>query len=221
MSIVITNLTYTYSITSKPILNIPKFEVQDGESLALVGKSGSGKSTLLNAIAGIVAVSQGSLKVNGVELSSLSETARDAFRAENIGYVFQTFNLLQGLTAFENVLLAMSFTKKISDAKARAKKLLERVGLGDKQMRKPRELSVGEQQRVAIARAIANNPKVILADEPTANLDEQNTELVLNLLKEVASEDNRILILVTHERDVAASLPRSVDLKSLNHTSPH
>jgi putative ABC transport system ATP-binding protein len=219
MSIVITNLTYTYSITSKPILNIPKFEVQDGESLALVGKSGSGKSTLLNAIAGIVAVSQGSLKVNGVELSSLSETARDAFRAENIGYVFQTFNLLQGLTAFENVLLAMSFTKKISDAKARAKKLLERVGLGDKQMRKPRELSVGEQQRVAIARAIANAPKVILADEPTANLDEENTDSVLRLLKEVASEENRILILVTHERDVAASFPRSIDLKSLNRTS--
>jgi ABC-type antimicrobial peptide transport system, ATPase component len=127
--------------------------------------------------------------------------------------------LLQGLTAFENVLLAMSFTKKISDAKARAKKLLERVGLGDKQMRKPRELSVGEQQRVAIARAIANAPKVILADEPTANLDEENTDSVLRLLKEVASEENRILILVTHERDVAASFPRSIDLKSLNRTS--
>ncbi len=218
MSIVITNLVYAYSTASKPILNIPNFEVQDGESVALVGKSGSGKSTLLHAIAGIIAVSQGSLKVNGVELASLSETDRDAFRAETIGYVFQTFNLLQGLTAFENVLLAMSFTKKISDAKARAKALLERVGLGDKLSHKPRELSVGEQQRVAIARAIANAPKILLADEPTANLDEQNTESVLNLLVEVASEENRILILVTHERDVAASLPRSVDLKSLNRT---
>ncbi len=216
MGIVITNLVYAYSNASKPILNIPKFEVQDGERLALVGKSGSGKSTLLNAIAGIVAVSQGSLNVNGVELTTLSETKRDAFRAENIGYVFQTFNLLQGLTAFENVLVAMTFSKKISDAKSRAKQLLERVGLGDKQGRKPRELSVGEQQRVAIARAIANQPKLLLADEPTANLDEQNTESVLNLLNEVASEDNRILILVTHERDVAQSLPRSIDLKSLN-----
>lgn len=217
MSIVITNLVYAYSNTAKPILNIPSFEVQDGESVALVGKSGSGKSTLLNAIAGIVAISQGSLKVNGVELSSLSETERDAFRAENVGYVFQTFNLLQGLTALENVMLAMSFTKKISDPKSRAKQLLERVGLGDKQTYKPRELSVGEQQRVAIARAIANEPKLLLADEPTANLDEQNTDSVLSLLKEVASENNRILLLVTHERDVAASLPRSVDLKSLNH----
>ena len=217
MSIVITNLVYAYSNTAQPILNIPSFEVQDGESVALVGKSGSGKSTLLNAIAGIVAVSQGSLKVNGVELSSLSETERDAFRAENVGYVFQTFNLLQGLSALENVMLAMSFSKKISDAKSRAKQLLERVGLGDKQTHKPRELSVGEQQRVAIARAIANEPKLLLADEPTANLDEQNTNSVLSLLKEVASENNRILILVTHERDVAASLPRSVDLKSLNH----
>lgn len=218
MGITITNLVYAYSSASKPILNIPKFEVQDGESLAVVGKSGSGKSTLLNAIAGIVAVSQGSLNVNGVELTTLSETERDAFRAENVGYVFQTFNLLQGLTAFENVLLAMTFSKKISDAKFRAKQLLERVGLGDKQARKPRELSVGEQQRVAIARAIANQPKLLLADEPTANLDEQNTDSVLNLLKEVASEDNRILILVTHERDVATSLPRSIDLKSLNRT---
>ncbi len=217
MSIVITNLVYAYSNTTKPILNIPSFEVQDGESVALVGKSGSGKSTLLNAIAGIIAISQGSLKVNGVELSSLSETERDAFRAENVGYVFQTFNLLQGLNALENVMLAMSFTKKISDAKSRAKQLLERVGLSDKQTHKPRELSVGEQQRVAIARAIANEPKLLLADEPTANLDEQNTDLVLSLLKEVASENNRILILVTHEREVAASLPRSVELKSLNH----
>lgn len=217
MGIVITNLTYAYSKASRPILNIPKFEVQDGESLALVGKSGSGKSTLLNAIAGIVAVSQGSLNVNGVELTALSETERDAFRAENVGYVFQTFNLLQGLTAFENVLLAMSFSKKNSDAKSRAKQLLERVGLGEKQACKPRELSVGEQQRVAIARAIANAPKLLLADEPTANLDEQNADSVLNLLKEVASEENRILILVTHERDVAATLPRSIDLKSLNH----
>ncbi len=216
MSIVITNLMYAYSNQSQPILNIPKFEVHDGERVALVGKSGSGKSTLLHAIAGIITVSQGSLNVSGVELSSLSETKRDAFRAENIGYVFQTFNLLQGLTAFENVLLAMTFTKKIADAKARAKHLLERVGLGDKLSHKPRELSVGEQQRVAIARAIANAPKILLADEPTANLDEQNTESVLNLLVEVASEENRILILVTHERDVAARLPRSVDLKSLN-----
>ncbi len=218
MSIIITNLVYTYSNASKPILNIPTFEVQDGERVALVGKSGSGKSTLLNAIAGIVAVSQGSLNVNGVELTTLSETERDAFRAENVGYVFQTFNLLQGLTAFENVLLAMTFSKKNSDAKSRAKQLLERVGLGDKQACKPRELSVGEQQRVAIARAIANQPKLLLADEPTANLDEQNTNSVLSLLNEVASEDNRILILVTHERDVAQSLPRSIDLKSINRT---
>ncbi len=216
MGIVISNLVYAYSATSRPILNIPALEVQDGECVALVGKSGSGKSTLLNAIAGIIAISQGSLKVNGVELSALSEPERDAFRAENIGYVFQTFNLLQGLSAFENVWLAMSFTKKFPNPKSRAKALLERVGLGDKLSHKPRELSVGEQQRIAIARAIANNPKVILADEPTANLDEQNTEIVLNLLKEVASEDNRILILVTHERDVAASLPRTLELKALN-----
>ncbi|MCS6988330.1 MAG: ABC transporter ATP-binding protein [Chloroherpetonaceae bacterium] len=217
MSIVISNLVYSYSSDSKPVLNIPSFEVKAGESLALVGKSGSGKSTLLNVIAGIVAVGQGSLKVNGVELVSLSEPRRDDFRAANIGYVFQTFNLLQGLTAFENVLVAMTFAKKTSDAKSRAKSLLERVGLGEKLHRKPRELSVGEQQRVAIARAIANEPSIILADEPTANLDEQNSQSVLSLLKEVASEKHRVLLLVTHEKDVAACFPRSLDIKTINH----
>jgi putative ABC transport system ATP-binding protein len=216
MSIVIANLAYSFPNAQKPVLNIPSLRIEAGEKLALIGKSGSGKSTLLNAIAGIVAVSEGSLKVYDAELTKLSETQRDAFRAANIGYVFQTFNLIQGLSAFENVLLAMNFAKKTPDAKTRAKDLLERVGLGAKLKNKPRELSVGEQQRVAIARAIANQPRIILADEPTANLDEDNTQSVLQLLNEVASEDNRILALVTHEKEVAASLPRIVELKSLN-----
>lgn len=217
MPITLTNVTKQYASQSPLTLNIPSFTVNDGEHLALVGRSGSGKSTLLNLIAGILTPTSGVIDINGTDIAKLSEAKRDLFRAENIGYVFQTFNLVQSLTAFENMLLAMSFASKVEQPKARAKELLEQVGLSKKAHVKPRELSVGEQQRVAIARAIANEPRIILADEPTANLDEQNANAVLNLLLELASKENRILLLVTHERDVAARLPRALELKSINH----
>lgn len=217
MPITLANVTKRYASQSPLTLNIPSFAVNDGEHLALIGRSGSGKSTLLNLIAGILTPTSGVIDVNGTDIAKLSEAKRDLFRAENIGYVFQTFNLIQSLTAFENVLLAMSFASKVEQPKARAKDLLQLVGLGEKAHLKPRELSVGEQQRVAIARAIANEPRIILADEPTANLDEQNADAVLNLLLELASKENRILLLVTHERDVAARLPRTLELKSINH----
>jgi ABC-type lipoprotein export system ATPase subunit len=216
MTISISHFIKTFSKTSQPTLNIESFQVSEGESVALIGKSGSGKSTLLYAIAGIILPTSGSIKVAGVELTALTESQRDRFRAEHIGYVFQTFNLLQGLTALENILLAMGFANKIKESKMRAISLLKRVGLESKMGHKPHELSVGEQQRVAIARALANEPKILLADEPTANLDEQNTSIVLQLLHEVSAENKRTLILVTHERDVASLLPRSVDLKSIN-----
>ncbi len=204
------------SFSASPTICIKQFRIADGERIALVGKSGSGKSTLLNLIAGIVTPTSGSVSVDGIDIGKLSEAKRDQFRAANIGYVFQTFNLIQGLTALENVLLAMGFAGKHKSPETRAKELLSRVGLENKLRHKPRELSVGEQQRVAIARAVANEPKILLADEPTANLDEQNTDIVLNLLNELSSSEPRILILVTHERDVAARLPRSIDLKSIN-----
>jgi putative ABC transport system ATP-binding protein len=204
------------SFSASPTICIEQFRIADGERIALVGKSGSGKSTLLNLIAGIVTPTSGSVSVDGIDIGKLSEAKRDQFRAANIGYVFQTFNLIQGLTALENVLLAMGFAGKHKSPETRAKELLSRVGLENKLRHKPRELSVGEQQRVAIARAVANEPKILLADEPTANLDEQNTDIVLNLLNELSSSEPRILILVTHERDVAARLPRSIDLKSIN-----
>ncbi len=204
------------SFSASPTLCIEQFRIADGERLALVGKSGSGKSTLLNLIAGIVTPTSGSVSVDGIDIGKLSEAKRDQFRAANIGYVFQTFNLIQGLTALENVLLAMGFAGKHKSPETRAKELLRQVGLENKLRHKPRELSVGEQQRVAIARAVANEPKILLADEPTANLDEQNTDIVLNLLNELSSSEPRILVLVTHERDVASRLPRSIDLKSIN-----
>jgi putative ABC transport system ATP-binding protein len=217
MPITLTNVSKKYGSQGALILNIPSFTLNDGDHLALVGRSGSGKSTLLNLIAGVLTPTSGTIDINGTDVATLSESKRDLFRAENIGYVFQTFNLIQSLSALENILLAMSFAQKVEHSKARAQELLQLVGLAAKAHCKPRELSVGEQQRVAIARAIANEPRIILADEPTANLDEQNADAVLNLLLELSSKENRILLLVTHERDVAARLPCTLELKSINH----
>ncbi|MCS7013567.1 MAG: ABC transporter ATP-binding protein [Chloroherpetonaceae bacterium] len=216
MPITLSEVVHQYPSSSLPTLRVPSFVINDGEHLALVGRSGSGKSTLLNLIAGILTPTAGTIDINGTDITKLSEAKRDLFRAENIGYVFQTFNLIQSLSALENVLLAMSFASKVEKPKARAEELLQQVGLDGKYHKKPRELSVGEQQRVAIARAIANEPRIILADEPTANLDEQNANAVLNLLLDLSSRENRILILVTHERDVAARLPRALELKTIN-----
>ncbi|RFM25072.1 MAG: ABC transporter ATP-binding protein [Candidatus Thermochlorobacter aerophilum] len=218
MPITLTNVTQRYGSSGALVLNIPSFTLNDGERVALIGRSGSGKSTLLNLIAGILTPTSGIIDINGTDIAQLSEAKRDLFRAENIGYVFQTFNLIQSLSALENILLAMSFAQKVERPEARAQELLQLVGLATKAHCKPRELSVGEQQRVAIARAIANEPRIILADEPTANLDEQNANAVLDLLLELASKENRILLLVTHERDVAARLPCTIELKSINHT---
>ncbi|MBC8042958.1 MAG: ABC transporter ATP-binding protein, partial [Rhizobacter sp.] len=210
MPIRITNLIKNFSAGNvktpvrTAVLNVPGFELADGDQVALVGKSGGGKSTLLNVIAGIVTADSGEVMINSTDITQLSEPARDTFRAANIGYVFQTFNLIQGLTAMENVILAMSFAGKVKNMEARAKELLSLVGLAEKLANKPRELSVGQQQRVAIARAVANEPQLILADEPTANLDEASSDLVITLLKKVCSESGRMLILVTHEREVAA-----------------
>ncbi|NTW48743.1 MAG: ABC transporter ATP-binding protein [Chlorobiales bacterium] len=217
MSILISNLEKRYSreLSAPPVVRIDHLEIQNGEKVAIVGKSGGGKSTFLNLIAGIVTPDAGSIVVKGTDVTRLSEARRDRFRAENIGFVFQTFNLLQGLTAMENVLLAMSFTGKVKSPKSRAKELLTRVGLGNKLQSKPRELSVGEQQRVALARSVANEPHIILADEPTANLDDASTETVMCLLEEFCSEKDRVLILVTHEAEVAKRFPRTLDLKSI------
>jgi len=218
MSISISSLTkrYTKNQAENPTLSISNLTIQNGQAVAIVGKSGSGKSTFLNLIAGIVTPESGKIVVNGTDITTLSEAKRDLFRAENIGYVFQTFNLIQGLSALENVLLAMSFCGKIKQPEARAKQLLERVGLGKKLHKKPSQLSVGEQQRISLARAIANEPHIILADEPTANLDDKNTEVVINLLEEFSRENDRILILVTHEKDVAERFPKQIELESIN-----
>jgi len=198
-----------------PILDIPHFSVAAAEQMVIVGRSGCGKSTLLHLIAGIGTVDSGSIKVNGLDIIKLSEEGRDRFRAENIGYVFQTFNLLPGFTALENVILGMSFSRGSADPQ-RAKELLNRVGLSHRLNHNPRVMSVGEQQRVAVARALANRPKLLLADEPTANVDPSNQQTIIDLIRSTCQEEEIALVMVTHAMEVANQFQRVEPLEKIN-----
>lgn len=198
-----------------PVLDIERFELADAEQMALVGKSGGGKTTLLNIISGISTPDSGSVKIDGTELSTLPEAARDRFRAQRIGFVFQTFNLLAAFSALENVLLGMSFGGGRAD-RSRALNLLDRVGLSQRATHRPGQLSVGEQQRVAVARSLANRPSLLLADEPTASVDIANQETILNLIREACAEDNVALLLVTHSPEIAGRFDRVERLDEIN-----
>ena len=198
-----------------PILDVANFSVNQGEQMVLWGRSGSGKTTLLHVIAGITSADAGSIKIDGVDITSLSEAGRDRFRAAKMGYVFQTFNLLPAFTALENVLLGMTFARGRRD-RDRAQQLLDRVGLSARTTHKPGALSVGEQQRVAVARALANRPRLLLADEPTANVDPSNQQNVVDLIRETCHEEKIALILVTHATEVADQFERVVPLEEIN-----
>lgn len=197
------------------ILDIPHWEVNAGEQVVVVGASGCGKTTLLHIIAGILKPSSGHVLIDGWDTPILTEAERDQFRARRIGYVFQTFNLLQGFTAIENVMIGMTFAGTRSD-RARAKDLLEKVGLGHRLHHKPAQMSVGEQQRVSVARALANKPKLVLADEPTANVDVGNQQQVIDMLRNTCEEENVALILVTHAPEVANQFTRVDKLAEIN-----
>jgi putative ABC transport system ATP-binding protein len=199
---------------TKTVVAIPHFALPAGAQLGLAGESGSGKTTFLNLIAGIVKSDAGSIVLNGVELSALAESKRDRLRATTIGCVYQSFNLLQGYTCLENVLLAMSFGA--GRDRAFATHLLERVGLAHRFSYYPRQLSVGQQQRVAVARALANRPKLVLADEPTGNLDSTLARETLALLRETCTEQGTALLLVSHDREILAHFERVADFKQLN-----
>ncbi len=198
-----------------PILNIAEFKAAAGEQLVLQGQSGSGKTTLLHIIAGIGRPDSGMVQIDGLDITRLPEAARDRFRADKLGYVFQTFNLLAPFSALENVMLGMAFARGGADA-ARARSLLERVGLGHRLTHKPAMLSVGEQQRVAVARALANRPKVLLADEPTANVDAGHQQQIIDLLRDTCREERVTLLIVTHSPEVARQFERVVKLEELN-----
>lgn len=198
-----------------PILDIPAFDLAAGEQAVLIGQSGGGKTTLLHLIAGLILPDAGSIRIAGTEITRLSESGRDRFRASMTGYVFQTFNLLAAFTALENVRLGMAFAGGRQDSR-RAAELLERVGLGDRADYRPSQLSVGQQQRVAIARSLAARPKLLLADEPTANVDPASSQAVIDLIRENCREDNVALLLVTHSMQVAEQFDRIERLEEIN-----
>jgi putative ABC transport system ATP-binding protein len=189
-------------------------EVKPGESAALLGPSGSGKSTLLNLIGGIDAPDEGRVEVAGVALHSLAERERTLFRRRGIGFVFQLFNLVPTLTVGENLLLPLELAGDVTDeSRARARQLLVRLGLGDRGDAWPERLSGGEQQRVTVARAVIHRPALVLADEPTGNLDADTGAGVLELLDDLRRETGTTVVVVTHSAEVARRMGRCLELR--------
>ena len=217
MVVAIQDLTVDYIIGAETlrILDVPAWDVGPREQVVLWGPSGSGKSTLLNVVAGLLRPTRGRVQVCGQELSGLGEARRDRFRARYISYIFQTFNLLEGYTALENVLMGSAFSPGKVD-RAQAHRLLDQVGLAHRAKHRPSALSIGEQQRVAIARALAKEPELILADEPTGSLDPRHAAGVMTLLRNACHEHHCALIVVSHETTIADTFEKRIDFMSLN-----
>jgi putative ABC transport system ATP-binding protein len=203
----------------EPVIDIEELVLAPGEQVALAGESGSGKTTLLNLIAGILTPDSGRIVVAGQDLTALPEAKRDAFRAAHLGYVFQTFNLLQGYSALENVMLGMTFGPGPDHALAR--ELLEQLALGGRLGHRPAQLSAGQQQRVALARALANRPRLVLADEPTGNLDHQRAAEAIGAIEHSCRVRGTALLLVSHDREVLSRFKRRIDLSELNRATAH
>ncbi|CAH9061015.1 Lipoprotein-releasing system ATP-binding protein LolD [Pseudoalteromonas holothuriae] len=195
------------------ILSDINFSVKSGESVAIVGASGSGKSTLLSLLAGLDVASKGDICLDGEQLSELNEEARAQLRAKKVGFVFQSFMLVQSLTALENVMLPAELAGD-SNAKQQALSLLKKVGLSHRLEHYPSQLSGGEQQRVAIARAFIGTPKILFADEPSANLDSKNGHLVEKLLFDLNKQNGTTLILVTHDEQLAKQCDRIIHIEA-------
>jgi len=208
------DVSRTFFLGGQPVKAIDtiSLEVGAGEFLVLKGKSGSGKSTLLSLIAGLDRPTSGMLEVSGINLTQLNPAQLAQFRQKQIGMIFQSFNLLPRVSAAANVELPLVYSD-VSNKRERALAALEAVGLADRATHKPTELSGGEQQRVAIARALVNNPAIILADEPTGNLDTQTSKDIMVLLQRLNKEQGITIVLVTHEPDIAAYTQRSIYLR--------
>ena len=200
---------------SMKVLDIPRWNVKHGDRVAIFGPSGSGKSTFLNTLSGLLPATKGKINVCGHALETMSEAQRDSFRSRYIGIIFQNFNLLQGFSALENVLVGMTFSPRKPDLEE-AQHLLDEVGLSHRFSYLPSQLSAGEQQRVAVARALANRPKLLLADEPTASLHPVNKEDVLRLLMDMCDRQGCTLVLVTHEQEVISLFQNTVTFLELN-----
>ena len=206
---------YSGSVEELHIINNLSFSVEEGEFISILGRSGSGKSTLLNIMGLLDRVDGGKIFIGGQEVDKLSEEERDKIKNQMIEFVFQFHYLLPEFTALENVMLPAllnNFDKKLEIEK-RAKELLEKVGLGERENHKPSQLSGGEKQRVAIARALINSPKILLADEPTGNLDEETSEMIFKILKDINKNEKQTIIVVTHSKDLAEISDKQLYLK--------
>ncbi|UCE90502.1 MAG: ABC transporter ATP-binding protein [Pseudomonadota bacterium] len=196
------------------VLDGTNLEIEAGQTVALLGRSGSGKSTLLNMVSGIDVPDAGEVIVCNENIACLGESARTLFRRHHVGFVFQFFNLIPTLTVLENLLLPVELAGKLNNvARERAADLLARVGLADRAASYPEQLSGGEQQRVAVARAVIHRPSVLLADEPTGNLDEAASSAVLDLFAELVSASDVTLLMVTHSREIAGRCSRVLELR--------
>jgi putative ABC transport system ATP-binding protein len=218
--ITVTNLVKDYKTPGNGalrILQIEKLVIEDGKMLGVCGVSGSGKTTLLHILTGLLLPTAGEVFVNGVCINQLVEGKRDIFRANNIGYIFQSFNLIPYLSARENILLALWIGKKMKKParEKRCDELLEQTGLSKRAKHLPDELSGGEQQRVCIARALANNPSIIVADEPTANLDSQTKFQIIDLIKTMCLQNKTTLILSSHDREITRDLHEILSLDAV------
>lgn len=208
------DLTKIYQVGENKVhaLRQASFKISSGEFVSLMGTSGSGKSTLMHLLGCLDQPTSGHYLLDGEDVSSLSANARSEIRNRNIGFVFQKFNLLPRLSAIENVMLPLLYRGNQTDAERRARRALDRVGLGDRGDHTPTELSGGQAQRVTIARALVGSPRLILADEPTGNLDSQTSEEIIELFTDLWRDGQTILI-VTHDADVGAMAERSLQMK--------
>ena len=215
--LVVKNLTKSFNSPSGKVIALSdvSLSVKTGEFASIIGKSGSGKSTLLSMLGALDVPTSGSIDVDDVDIAKLSAHKQTAYRANQIGFVFQHYNLIPNLSALQNVMLALEFGGvPARTRKSRAEQLLTDVGLDtDQQMRKPSRLSGGQQQRVAIARALANHPAIILADEPTGNLDSETGQKIFDLLHDLSRSENTTIIAVTHDMDIAGKTDRTFILK--------
>jgi ABC-type antimicrobial peptide transport system, ATPase component len=212
--LVVENLTKTYQSNTKPltVLDHVSFAIQSGETFSIVGPSGSGKTTLLGLCAGLDRATSGSVVLNGHRLDDLSEDQRAAVRNENVGFIFQNFQLIPTLTALENVMVPMEL-RGMKGIRKDCMELLDRVGLADRHDHYPTQLSGGEQQRISLARAFSNKPSILFADEPTGNLDEATSATVENLIFEINKEAGTTLVMVTHDLELAAKTQRVIKLR--------
>jgi putative ABC transport system ATP-binding protein len=200
-----------------PVIDVNTFSLNEGEFYGMHGESGSGKTTFLHLIAGILRPDSGLIELQGRDVGKMPTSERDALRASKIGYVFQSFNLLQGFSCLENLEIAMSFSGNLNTDIA--VELLERVGLKERMSYYPHQLSVGQQQRVALARAMVNHPKLILADEPTGNLDPANAEIAVELLRDLCEEKNITLLVVSHDSKIIESFDQKLNWEEINNSS--